>query len=155
MRNGRDCAIVIVIGVRMAFAGPFAPLKEHEKDDVTDLHRSVSQAGVFFLLLASAYFAPLRRFAAAYHQRQEALAAAEILAPLSRCATADAGSGATVATGPGTAGRTPASASCSAPDVALQGVTVRFAGRSRSALGDVSVFVPPQGVLGVTGPSGS
>ena len=44
MRNGHDCAIVVVIGVRMAFAGPFAPLKEHEKDDVTDLHRSVSLA---------------------------------------------------------------------------------------------------------------
>jgi ATP-binding cassette subfamily C protein CydD len=114
-----------------------------------------AQAGVFVLLLAPAYFTPLRRFAAAYHQRQEALAAAEILAPLSRRATADAGSGADVATGPGTAGRTPASTSCFAPDVALQGVTVHFAGRPRSALGDVSVFVPPRSVLGVTGPSGS
>jgi len=45
-----------------------------------------AQAGVFVLLLAPAYFAPLRRFAAAYHQRQEAVAAAEILAPLSRAA---------------------------------------------------------------------
>ena len=114
-----------------------------------------AQAGVFVLLLAPAYFAPLRCFAAAYHQRQEALAAAEILAPLSRCATADAGSGAAVASGPGTTGRRPASASCFAPGVALQGVTVRFAGRSGSALGDVSVFVPPRSVLGVTGPSGS
>src|SRR6185312_14005877 len=114
-----------------------------------------AQAGVFVLLLAPAYFAPLRRFAAAYHQRQEALAAAEILAPLSRPATADAGSGAAVATGPGTASHTQASASCLAPGVALQGVTVRFADRSRSALGDVSVFVPPRSVLGVSGPSGS
>jgi ATP-binding cassette, subfamily C, bacterial CydD len=114
-----------------------------------------AQAGVFVLLLAPAYFAPLRRFAAAYHQRQEALAAAEILAPLSRRATAEAGSGATAAGGPGTACRTPASVSRSAPGVALQGVTVRFAGRSRSALGDVSVFVPPRSVLGVAGPSGS
>lgn len=113
-----------------------------------------AQAGVF-VLLAPAYLAPLRRFAAAYHQRQEALAAAEILAPLSRRATADAGSGAAVASGPGAAGRRPGSASCFAPGVALQGVTVRFAGRSRSALGDVSVFVPPRNVLGVTGPSGS
>jgi len=39
--------------------------------------------------------------------------------------------------------------------VALQGVTVRFAGRSRPALSDVSVFVPPRTVLGVAGPSGS
>jgi ATP-binding cassette subfamily C protein CydD len=114
-----------------------------------------AQAGVFVLLLAPAYFAPLRRFAAAYHQRQEALAAAEILAPLSRRPAAEARSGAAVATGPGTAGRPPASASRSAPDVALQGVTVRFADRSRPALGDISVVVPPRSVLGVAGPSGS
>jgi ATP-binding cassette subfamily C protein CydD len=114
-----------------------------------------AQAGVFVLLLAPAYFAPLRRFAAAYHQRQEALAAAEILAPLSRRPAAEAGPGAALATEPGTASRTPASASRSAPGVALQGVTVRFADRSRAALGDVSVFVPPRGVLGVAGPSGS
>jgi ATP-binding cassette subfamily C protein CydD len=105
-----------------------------------------AQAGVFVLLLAPAYFAPLRRFAAAYHQRQEALAAAEILAPLTRRA-ADAA--------PGTAKRAAAPASCSAPGVALQGVTVRFAGRPRPALSDVSVLVPPGTVLGVAGPSGS
>ena len=118
-----------------------------------------AQAGVFVLLLAPAYFAPLRRFAAAYHQRQEALAAAEILAPLSRRATTAAapatGHGTAPATAPGTAGRTAAPAPCSAPGVALQGVTVRFAGRSRPALSDVSVFVPPRAVLGVAGPSGS
>ena len=125
-----------------------------------------AQAGVFVLLLAPAYFAPLRRFAAAYHQRQEALAAAEILAPLSRRGTADAEPVATVATAvtrhgtgtataPGTAERTATPAFRSAPGVALQGVTVRFAGRSRPALSDVSVFVPPRTVLGVAGPSGS
>jgi ATP-binding cassette, subfamily C, bacterial CydD len=118
-----------------------------------------AQAGVFVLLLAPAYFAPLRRFAAAYHQRQEALAAAEILAPLSRRATAAAapatGHGTATATAPGTAGRTAAPAPCPAPGVALQGVTVRFAGRSRPAVSDVSVFVPPRTVLGVAGPSGS
>jgi ATP-binding cassette, subfamily C, bacterial CydD len=122
-----------------------------------------AQAGVFVLLLAPAYFAPLRRFAAAYHQRQEALAAAEILAPLTRRATGDAepvAPMAAVATAvTGSAGRAAAPASHSAPGiapgVALQGVTVRFAGRSRPALSDVSVFVPPRTVLGVAGPSGS
>lgn len=113
------------------------------------------QAGLFVLLLAPAYFAPLRRFAAAYLERQEALAAAEILAPLSRCATADAGSQDAAAPRPGTAGRAAAPASASAPVVALQGVTVRFAGRSRPALAGISVLVPPRTVLGVTGPSGS
>jgi len=94
-----------------------------------------------------------------YHQRQEALAAAEILAPLSRRATADAGPVAPVApavTAPGVApGLAPGLAPGVAPGVALQGVTVRFAGRSRPALSDVSVFVPPRTVLGVAGPSGS
>jgi ATP-binding cassette subfamily C protein CydD len=118
-----------------------------------------AQAGVFVLLLAPAYFAPLRRFAAAHHQRQEALAAAEILAPLSR-GPADAGLGATAsghgtAAAPGTVGRTPAPASCSAPGAALHGVTVRFAGRSQPALSDVSVSVAPRTVTGVAGPSGS
>ena len=63
--------------------------------------------------------------------------------------------GTATTTAPGTAERTPAPASRSAPGVALQGVTVRFAGRSRPALSDVSVFVPPRTVLGVAGPSGS
>jgi ATP-binding cassette subfamily C protein CydD len=121
-----------------------------------------AQAGVFVLLLAPAYFAPLRRFAAAYHQRQEALAAAEILAPLSRRAAADAepgsaanGHATAAAAAPGTAERTAAPASCSAPCVALQGVTIRFAGRPRPALSDVSVIVPPRTILGVAGPSGA
>jgi ATP-binding cassette, subfamily C, bacterial CydD len=100
-----------------------------------------AQAGVFVLLLAPAYFAPLRRFAAAYHQRQEALAAAEILAPLTR--TADA---------PGVALD---DVTVRSPGVALDHVTVRFAGRSRFALREVSVFVAPGTVLGVAGPSGS
>jgi ATP-binding cassette subfamily C protein CydD len=122
-----------------------------------------AQAGVFVLLLAPAYFAPLRRFAAAYHQRQEALAAAEILAPLSQRAAAaepPPGAGMSVretaaASTPETAGRTPVPASCAAPGVALHGATVRFAGRARPALSDVSVSVPPQAILGVAGPSGS
>jgi ATP-binding cassette subfamily C protein CydD len=114
-----------------------------------------AQAGVFVLLLAPAYFAPLRCFAAAYHQRQEALAAAEILAPLTRRATADARPRVAAPTAHGTAGRTPASASRSAPGVALHDVTIRFTGRPRPALSDVSVFVPPRTVLGVAGPSGS
>ena len=117
-----------------------------------------AQAGVFVLLLAPAYFAPLRRFAAAYHQRQEALAAAQILAPLSRRAATDPGPGAATIPGPGHA--RPRAAGCAptsapAPGVALHGVTVRFAGRPRPALSDVSAFVPPRTVLGVTGPSGS
>jgi ATP-binding cassette subfamily C protein CydD len=128
------------IGLVAMYVG--ATLLGYVRAPLLPLHLG-AQAGVFVLLLAPAYFAPLRRFAAAYHQRQEALAAAEILAPLTRRATAGAGRTAAPA------------ASCSAPCVALQGVTVRFAGRPRPALSDVSVLVPPRTVLGVAGPSGA
>jgi ATP-binding cassette, subfamily C, bacterial CydD len=122
-----------------------------------------AQAGVFVLLLAPAYFAPLRRFAAAYHQRQEALAAADILAPLGRRAAAGPGPAAAgpgtdtpaMPAAPGITARTPVPPSRSAPGVALHEVTVRFAGRPWPALSNVSVIVPPRTVLGVAGPSGS
>ena len=116
-----------------------------------------AQAGVFVLLLAPAYFAPLRRFAAAYHQRQEALAAAAILAPLSR--------GAAAGTAPGAGARTPeptvpaaagaTATAVRAPRVVLQDVTVRFPGRSSPALAGVRILIPPRTVLGVTGRSGT
>jgi ATP-binding cassette, subfamily C, bacterial CydD len=139
------------IGLVAMYVG--ATLLGYVRAPLLPLHLG-AQAGVFVLLLAPAYFAPLRRFAAAYHQRQEALAAAEILAPLSRRAPAP-GTTAPGATAAGTAERTPAPAPNSAPGVALHGVTVRFAGRSRPALSDVSVTVAPRTVLGVAGPSGS
>ena len=56
--------------------------------------------GVFVLLLAPAYFSPLRRFAAAYHQRQEAAAAADILEPLTRRATGTPAGTHSAASGP-------------------------------------------------------
>jgi ATP-binding cassette subfamily C protein CydD len=147
------------IGLVAMYVG--ATLLGYVRAPLLPLHLG-AQAGVFVLLLAPAYFAPLRRFAAAYHQRQEALAAAEILAPLSRRAAAGTGPGAAAnghgaaaVIAPSTAERTPAPAPGSAPSVALQGVTVRFAGRSQPALSDVSVTVAPRIVLGVAGPSGS
>jgi ATP-binding cassette, subfamily C, bacterial CydD len=106
------------------------------------------QAGVFVLLLAPAYFAPLRRFAAAHHQRQEALAAAEILAPLSRRAPFAAEAAGRVAAEPANLGASP-------PDVVVEGATVRVAGRLRPVLWDVSLCVASGTVVGVTGPSGS
>jgi ATP-binding cassette subfamily C protein CydD len=147
-----DWVSTFAIGVVAMYVG--ATLLGYVRFPMLPVHLG-AHAGVFVLLLAPAYFFPLRRFAAAYHQRQEALAAAEILAPLSRRATADAGLGAVAAIGPGTVGRSPALTSSPAPDVALQGVTVRFAGRPRPALSEVSVFVPSRSVLGVAGPSGS
>jgi ATP-binding cassette subfamily C protein CydD len=86
-----------------------------------------AQAGVFVLLLAPAYFAPLRRFAAAYHQRQEAVAAAEILAPLSGRAPGDTGQ----APAPQAPARGAAVVTAHPPAVVLQDATVRLAGRVR------------------------
>jgi ATP-binding cassette, subfamily C, bacterial CydD len=122
--------------------------------------------GVFVLLLAPAYFAPLRRFAASYHQRQEAAAAADILEPLSRRATGTAAGArahdavpaptALVPSAPLAAGAAgPGAASLPAPDVTLRDVTVRFPSRPLPALRGVSLFVPPRSVVAVTGPSGS
>jgi len=161
------------IGMVAMYVG--ATLLGYVQDSPLPAHLGARE-GVFVLLLAPAYFSPLRRFAAAYHQRQEAAAAAEILEPLTRHASGSAG--AAVTTAPAMAAAAPAaaapaeaatpvaSASASAlapalassgpaPDVALRDVTVRFPGRPVSALRGVSLFVPSRGVVAVTGPSGS
>jgi ATP-binding cassette subfamily C protein CydD len=120
--------------------------------DATPLptHIDARQA-VFVLLLAPEFFLPLRRFAAAYHQGQQAIAAAEVLQPLTETSretpAAHLPSGnlqqqRAVWTGP-------------PPAVKLERVTVRFAGRSRPALHDVDLHVPPGRVFGVAGPSGA
>jgi ATP-binding cassette subfamily C protein CydD len=123
--------------------------------------------GVFVLLLAPAYFAPLRRFAASYHQRQEAVAAADLLEPMSLGATGQASgqasghasghaTGTAVSPAPLAApSAAPLAAPRRAPDVALSDVTVRFPGRPLPALRGVSLFVPPRSVVGVAGPSGA
>ncbi|HEY1703991.1 MAG TPA: ATP-binding cassette domain-containing protein [Trebonia sp.] len=150
--SGLEWVSTFAIGLVAMYVG--ATLLGYVRVPLLPLHLG-AQAGVFVLLLAPAYFAPLRRFAAAYHQRQEALAAAEILEPLSRRADAGPGAGGHGTAAAGTAERIAAPAPCSPPGVALQGVTVRFAGRSRPALSDVSVTVAPRTVLGVAGPSGA
>jgi ATP-binding cassette subfamily C protein CydD len=104
-----------------------------------------ARAGVFVLLLTPAYFTPLRRFAAAYHQRQEAVAAAEILAPLTRPAPEAR---------LGMAKRERRQAA-SAPHIVLRDAAVRFPGRTVPALGGVSLQVSPGVITAVTGPSGS
>ncbi|MCW2542296.1 MAG: thiol reductant exporter, ATP-binding protein CydD [Frankiales bacterium] len=104
-----------------------------------------ARRAVFVLLLAPEFFLPLRRYAAAYHQGQEAIAAAEVLQPL----TAGSGAIRAAAIAPRSAWTRPA------PSVQLEGVTVRFAGRTRPALRDVELYLPPRRVLGVAGASGS
>lgn len=141
------------IGMVAMYVG--ATLLGYVQDFPLPAHLGVRE-GVFVLLLAPAYFSPLRRFAAAYHQRQEAAAAAEILEPLTRRATgsvSSAESARAAVTQAVTA--TSAVATRPAPDVALRDVTVQFPGRPVPALRGVSLFVPSRGVVGVIGPSGS
>ncbi|MDT4894634.1 MAG: ATP-binding cassette, subfamily bacterial CydD, partial [Pseudonocardiales bacterium] len=99
-------------------------------------------SAVFVLLLAPEFFLPLRRFAAAYHQGQEAIAAAEILGSITgtRRATRDAG----YSTWTGTP-----------PRVQLRDVSVHYPTRSAPTLSDVTLTLPSGSVFGVAGPSGS
>jgi ATP-binding cassette subfamily C protein CydD len=99
-------------------------------------------SAVFVLLLAPEFFLPLRRFAAAYHQGQEAIAAAEVLGSLTK--TRDATSGADHRTRAGTP-----------PCVELRGVSVRYPTRSSAALSDITLTLPAGFVLGLAGASGS
>jgi ATP-binding cassette subfamily C protein CydD len=100
------------------------------------------RSAVFVLLLAPEFFLPLRRFAAAYHQGQEAIAAAEVLGSLTAVRPVTPTAGPSTWTGP-------------APRVELRDVRVRYPTRPSPALGDVTVTVPSGAVLGVSGASGS
>jgi ATP-binding cassette, subfamily C, bacterial CydD len=105
------------------------------------------QVGLFVLLLAPAYFQPLRALAAAYHDRADALAAAEHLVPLLQ------------ADEPGVEPVQSSAPHRDSPtaigNVSLRNVTVRFAGHDRPALRDVTLVVRPGEMVAVTGPSGA
>ena len=99
-------------------------------------------SGLFILLLAPEYFAPLRQFAQTYHDRAGALAAAEALAPLlaevprqARGADWDPGQ-------PG-------------PLLKLEQVTVRYEAAAPAALRDLDLEVAAGDWLALVGPSGS
>jgi ATP-binding cassette subfamily C protein CydD len=100
------------------------------------------RSAVFVLLLAPEFFLPLRRFAAAYHQGQEAIAAAEVLGSLTGTRPPTPRAGYSTWTG------TP-------PRVELCDVRVRYSTRSSSALNDVTLTLPSGSVFGVAGASGS
>jgi ATP-binding cassette subfamily C protein CydD len=99
-------------------------------------------SAVFVLLLAPEFFLPLRRFAAAYHQGQEAIAAAEVLGALTRAR--DVTPGAKFSTWTATP-----------PRVELRDVSVRYPTRSSAALSNITLTVPSGFVFGLAGASGS
>jgi ATP-binding cassette subfamily C protein CydD len=120
------------------------------------------QTALFLLLLAAVYFQPLRSFAAAYHDRADALAAAGRLLPLlgERAPNSADGQGNSglPAYQPGNVPSDPHATLRSdgaAPAIALRGVTLRYAGQSRPALEDVSLEIPVGQMVALTGPSGA
>jgi ATP-binding cassette subfamily C protein CydD len=105
-------------------------------------------SGLFLLLLAPAYVQPLRAAAAAYHDRADALAAAQDLLPTR--ATAD------IATAPTDWGSTRGQYDVGAPPtIELRGVTVAYPGRPRPALDAIGLILPAGRIVGVAGPSGA
>jgi ATP-binding cassette subfamily C protein CydD len=100
------------------------------------------RSAVFVLLLAPEFFLPLRRFAAAYHQGQEAIAAAEHLGSLTKTRDLSPAAGYPTWTG------TP-------PRVELRDVGVRYPTRSAQALTDITMTLPSGSVFGLAGASGS
>ncbi|MFE8107707.1 thiol reductant ABC exporter subunit CydD [Sphingomonas melonis] len=92
----------------------------------------------FALALAPEFYAPMRRLAAAYHERQAAETAATRLLPLiKRSAPA------------------PALAPARLPQVTFQAVTIHYQGADRPAVERFSTTVMPGEIVAVLGPSGS
>jgi ATP-binding cassette subfamily C protein CydD len=105
-------------------------------------------SGLFLLLLAPAYVQPLRAAAAAYHDRADALAAAQDLLPTR--AAAD------IPTGPACwAGMRGEDDLEAPPKIELRDVTVAYPGRPQPALDAISLSVPAGRIVGVAGPSGA
>jgi ATP-binding cassette, subfamily C, bacterial CydD len=111
--------------------------------DVPGLPSHMSlRTGLFLLMVTPLYFQPVRMLAAAYHERADALAAIEALAPLldAEPARAEPAAG-QVLTAP--------------PAVEVASLSVIFPGRELPALDHVSLGVAPGELVGVTGASGA
>ena len=98
--------------------------------------------GLFILILAPDFFAPLRDFAATYHDKAAALAAADALAPVLEGEREEL---------PGTI---PAAASVARGGVVLDRVTYAYGRDGRAAIDDMSLTVAPGESVALTGPSG-
>ncbi|GAB0119944.1 thiol reductant ABC exporter subunit CydD [Acidisoma sp. 7E03] len=99
-------------------------------------------AGAFFILaLAPEFYAPMRRLAAAYHDRQAAETAAEGLMALEARLPA--------------APRAAPRLLTAAPAISFEAVTLRYPGEDQAALSAFSLSVAPGEVVAVVGPSGA
>lgn len=97
-------------------------------------------AAFFILALAPEFYAPMRRLAAAYHDRQAAETAAEGVMALEAQLPA--------------AERPPARRLTAAPRITFDAVTLRYPGEDRAALSAFSLTVAPGEVVALLGPSG-
>ena len=100
--------------------------------------------GLFLLMVTPLYFQPVRALAAAYHERADALAAIEALAPLLGPAPGDE-----------LARRGAARPLTAPPAIAVTRLAVVFPGRELPALDDVSFTVAGGELVGIAGGSGA
>ena len=103
------------------------------------------ESGLFLLILAPAYFAPLRQLAAAHHARSDALVAAGHIVDF-----IDENEDAEVNTFPQA---TPAFTT--PPPITLRNLSLTYPGRSETALKDLSTHIPAGSLVAVTGASGA
>lgn len=94
----------------------------------------------FVLALAPEFYAPLRRLAAAYHDRQAAETVADGLIAIEAAAPSP---------------ETIAPRLSVPPHIRFQQVTVRYPGEDRAALADLDLDVAPGRILALLGPSGA
>ncbi|QDX27423.1 thiol reductant ABC exporter subunit CydD [Sphingomonas suaedae] len=94
----------------------------------------------FVLALAPEFYGPMRRLAAAYHDRQAAESAAQQLAALHAEAATDPE-------------YTPML--CAPPSITFDGVTIAYPDSPEAAVRNLSFSVAPGAIVALTGPSGS
>ena len=132
-----------IVTVSMAIVAIYIGLTLLGYVDVTGLPAHMSlQTGLFLLMVTPLYFQPVRALAGAYHERADALAAVDALAPLlAQGQPADL-----------VAKRRPLT---QAPAITIADLSVRFAGRELPSLWNVSLTIRPGELVGLTGVSGA
>jgi len=116
------------------------------------LHATVPTlgAGLFCLLLAPEFYAPLRRLAAHYHDRANALAAAAEVERLLQALPEEEAS-----TIDGTVPLTPEPAEAALPPLQAHGLVLRPLGAAHDVLQNLDLQLEPGQRLALVGPSGS